>query len=247
MPGTEFSSLQCDDLSPATKYCRLCYDSDTKTLVTKALPSPEHEIVTASLQILIAFQLHSMELDDEVDCLNSTMIGIGNWKKEVDCCWAPAAQNTKLSFVLEVGLWESSRRLTMDAQGWLETRGTSVNLVVTIEIDRVYPIVNIHQWELGKPICSASTRAAFNSTRFFPGRRARRTATIMLSLANGVISAAGESYPESEPSSSITQLELPFEKVVARLTNSPLERNIIISEQDLRKLAGKIWRKQGRI
>ena len=238
MPGTEFSSLQCDDLSPATKYCRLCYDSDTKTLVTKALPSPEHEIVTASLQILIAFQLHSMELDDEVDCLNSTTVGIGNWNKEADCCWAPAAQKTELSFVLEVGLSESSRHLAIDARGWLETRGTSVNLVITIEIDRAHPIVNIHQWELGTPNCSISTRSS--------PRLAYRTATIKLSYANGVISVAGESYADNVPSS-ITQLELPFEKVVTRPPNSPLERNIIISEQDRRKLAGKIWRKQGRI
>lgn len=235
VPKAEFSSLS-EDLSQASKFCRFSYNSETGTLVTKVMPTPEHEIAAATFQNLIFLELHAMDLDDEVDTLNTMTVTIGSWKKQADCCWAPASQSTALSLVAEVGLSESSQKLAIDARGWLEISTLSVQLVITIEINRQTPEVIIHRWELRPRQYPLSTRSSPFS--------ARRTATLKLSHTNNATSVTGESQTDNT-TTTVTQLDLPFEKVVGRPPNPPHERDFVISEQQLRKFGEKIWRKQG--
>jgi hypothetical protein len=61
---------------------------------------------------------------------------------------------------------------------------------------------------------------------------------------NNTTVVTGESYMDGTPTTMI-RLDLPFEKVVGRLPNPPLERDIVISDETLREFAEKIWTKQG--
>lgn len=235
IPTAEFSRLS-DDRSPASKYSRFSYSAETGTLVAKVMPTPEHDIAARSFELIIGLELHSMGLEDDVDSLGSTTVTIGSWKREADCCWAPASQTTELSFVVEVGLSNSARQLALDARGWLETRTSSVKLVVTIDINRTNPEVIMHRWELFPRDYRLLTRSSSLS--------ARRSAALRLSRMSNTTFVTGESHIDGT-GTAITQLYLSFEKVIGRPPNPPLERDLVISEQTLRNFAEKIWRKQG--
>jgi hypothetical protein len=177
-----------------------------------------------------------MNVDDDVWPLGSTTVTIGNWKKEADCCWAPTSTNARLSFVVEVGLSESMRKLALDARGWLETPSSSVKLVVTISIKHDNPEINFHRWEVFPRGYGALTRSSSLS--------ARRTAFLKLFRTNNTTSVTGESYM-NDTTTTTTQLDLPFDKVVGRSPHQPLERDLVIPEQELRRFAEKIWSLQG--
>ena len=53
----------------------------------------------------------------------------------------------------------------------------------------------------------------------------------------------GESYVNGTTTTT-TQLDLPFDKVVGRRPQQPLERDLVIPEQELRIFAEDIWNEQ---
>ena len=138
--------------------------------------------------------------------------------------------------MVEVGLSESTRRLALNALAWLEAHSSSVKLVVTVSINRDRPEIILHRWEL-------ATRGYGVSTRSSP-LTARRTAFLTLSRTNNTTSVTGESYVNGV-STAITELDLPFDKVVNRPPRQPLERDLVLRAQELRGFAEDIWRVQG--
>jgi hypothetical protein len=199
------------------------------------MPNPAHELAIRSFDSLISLELRAMNVHRDVRPFGSTTVTVGNWKKEADCCWAPASTNARLSFVVEVGLSESARQLALDARGWLETYSSSVKVVVTISIKRESPEIILHRWELVPRGYSVLTRSSRLS--------ARRTAFLKLSRTNNTTSVTGESYMNGTTTTT-TQLDLPFEKVVGRPPHQPLERDLVIPEQELRSFAEDIWSEQ---
>lgn len=89
-----------------------------------------------------------MNLLAHMDPLGSTTTTVGNWKKEADCSWGPASTNAGPNLMGEQGLSESSRNLTLDAYGSLETPSSLVQLTVTINIKCESPKVVLRRWEL---------------------------------------------------------------------------------------------------
>jgi hypothetical protein len=199
------------------------------------MPNPAHELAIRSFDSLISLELRAMNVHRDVRPFGSTTVTVGNWKKEADCCWAPASTNARLSFVVEVGLSESTRQLALDARGWLETYSSSVKLVVTISIKRENPEIIFHRWELVPRGYGVRTRSSPLS--------ARRTAFLKLSRTNNTTSVTGESYMNGITTTT-TQLDLPFDKVVNRPSYQPLERDLVIPEQELRSFAEDIWSEQ---
>jgi hypothetical protein len=102
---------------------------------------------------------------------------------------------TSLTNYLEIGLSESARKLAIDARGWLETVGSTVQLVIAAKISRDSPEIIIQLWELQPRSYSIRTRASPPS--------AKCTKEIWLSRMNN----------RTVVSDSLT---LPFEKVVGR-------------------------------
>ncbi|KAL4869476.1 hypothetical protein BDV12DRAFT_208562 [Aspergillus spectabilis] len=202
-----------------TSYCRFSFNTETGILIAKVKPNPAHELAIRSFDLLISLELRAMNVYRDMRPFGSTTVTVGNWKKEADCCWAPASTNTRLSFVVES---ESARQLALDACGWLETYSSSVKLVVTISIKRENPEIILRRWELVTP------------------PSARCTSFLKLSRTNNTTSVTGESYMNSTTTTT-TQLDIPFDKIVGRPPHQPLERDLVIPEQELRSFAENIW------
>ncbi|KAJ5762025.1 uncharacterized protein N7511_005407 [Penicillium nucicola] len=234
VPAAQYSRLS-DDRSRISKYSRLLYNAEMRILIAKVMPNPAHELAIRSFDSLIFLELRAMNVHNDVWPFGSTTVTVGNWKKEADCCWAPASTNVRLSFVVEVGLLESARRLALDARGWLETHSSSVKLVVTISIKPNNPEIVLHRWELVSLGHGVLTRSSPLS--------ARRTASLKLSRTNDATIVTGESYMNGT-NTATTQLDLSFDKVVGRPPHRPLEKDLKISEQELRSFAEKIWSAQ---
>ncbi|KAJ5562787.1 hypothetical protein N7535_002767 [Penicillium sp. DV-2018c] len=229
------SSRLSDDLSRSSKYSRFFFNAETGTLIAKVMPDRAHEFAIRSFDEMISLELRAMNLHRDVRPCGSATVTVGNWKKEADCSWTPDLTNGKPSFVVEVGLSESARRLALDARGWLETYSSSVKLVVTISIKRQNPEIILHRWELVPREYGVRTRSSPVS--------ARRTAFLKLFRTNNTTSVTGESYINGTTTTT-TQLDLPFHKVVDRRPNQPLEKDLVIPEQELRIFAEDIWRAQ---
>jgi hypothetical protein len=61
---------------------------------------------------------------------------------------------------------------------------------------------------------------------------------------NNTTSVTGEAYINGITTTT-TQLNLPFDKVVGRAPHQPLERDLVIPSQELRIFAEKTWHDQG--
>jgi hypothetical protein len=221
-----------DDASPTSKYCRFSFNAETGILIARICPSNAHERAKRTFDMLIFRELHAMHVDEEVTPLGSTTVTVGDWTKEADCCWAPDSTPTRLTFVVEVGLFESEQQLAFDADSWLETLSSSVKLVVTISINRESPEIILNRWEL----IPRRSDAWMGSPPF----SVCRTAFVKIIQKDDVTSVTGESCVDGT-TTTITQLDLPFEKIVDRSPCQPLERDLSISEHRLKYFAECIW------
>jgi hypothetical protein len=177
VPEAEFSQLADE----ATKLpVLLSYHRKKGTLLAKIIPGIDQHFAVNAFRGSIGTQVSLMGLRWELDTLITPTISIGDWYRVADCCWSPAGKNPSL--VLEVGLSESSEKLASTAKGWLGTPGSSVQMVVTIDINRDKARVLITLWELG------TTMAQSPSTR--------RAAAIEASRLNGETVVVGEQYPD---------------------------------------------------
>ncbi|KAL4939670.1 hypothetical protein BDV06DRAFT_198355 [Aspergillus oleicola] len=224
-----------DDRSRTSKYCRFSFNVGTGILIAKVMPNPAHELAIRSFDFLISLELRAINAYHHIKPVGSTTVMVGNWTKEADCCWAPASTLTRLSFVVEVGLSESARQLALGARGWLETYSSSVKLVVIISIKRETPEIILRRWELVSRGYGILTRASPPS--------ARCTASLKLVRTNNTTSVTGESYMNGTTTTT-TQLDLPFDKIVGRPPREPPERDLVIPVQELRSFAEDIWRAQ---
>ncbi|KAJ5226216.1 hypothetical protein N7468_007441 [Penicillium chermesinum] len=225
-----------DERSETSKYCRLFFNTKTGTLIAKVRPENVYELAIRSFDMLVFYALHAMNVHDDVVASGSVTVDVGNWTMEADSCFAPASGNLDLSFCMVIGLSESERKLALHARGWLETYSSSVKVVVTISLKREYPDIILYRWELVAP---RGYGVLPRSSRLL----ARPTAFVQISRTDDTTSVTGASYTNGRTTTT-TQLDLPFEKVVGRPPHGPLERDLVIPEQELRKFAEQIWRAQ---
>ncbi|ODM16824.1 hypothetical protein SI65_07789 [Aspergillus cristatus] len=211
---------------------RLSYHRKTGTLIAKIIPGLYRDFAVETFRGSIGTQINLMGLRWEMDTSITPTISIGDWYRVADCCWSPAGQNPSL--FLEVGLLESSGRLASTAKGWLEIPGSTVQMVVTIDINKDEARVLITLWELG--------------TTFAQPPSTRRAATIEIFRLNDKTVVVGDdcyNSPDEEESIPITDLVLPFEKVVGRPSEEWLERDFRVHKVELEHLAEGIWQRQG--
>ncbi|EPS34812.1 hypothetical protein PDE_09776 [Penicillium oxalicum 114-2] len=230
-----------DDRSRTSKYCRFSYNTETGILIAKIVPNSAHEVAIRSFDSIITLELRAMNIRREIRPLGSTTVTVGNWKKEADCSWAIVSTRSKPSFVVEVGLSESARKLAQDAHGWLETDSSSVKLVVTINIKRDTPEIVLQKWELIPRRYGLLTRSF--TLLAYP------TASLKLTRTNNTTSVTAEPDMNTTygtgTTAAITQLILPFEKIVGRPAQQGPERDFVIPESELKTFAEEIWSEQG--
>lgn len=151
----------------------------------------------------------------------STTAQIGNWTKEADKIWK-SVQNMQMTTILQVGSSESSQILALDARGWLETKGSSVQFAIVLEIDRNTSQITIKRWER----CQQSS----NTTQALP-KSAIRTDEISINYHNNMTTVTGD-------------LSLLLEKLVGRKvnTNNSLERDFVIPRRSLQAIRESLER-----
>lgn len=163
--SSAIASKLSDEKSRTSKICHLSYNAHTGILIVNVkLNSVPYALAIRSFDLLIAFELSAMNIRREVKPYGSVTTTIGNWTKEPDCSWSPA--KGRINCVVEVGLSESTRHLSFDARYWLETHSSSVELVVTITVNRDHPEIIFNRW--GNPWKSLYDKSFSKSNRIPP-------------------------------------------------------------------------------
>ncbi|PSS09275.1 hypothetical protein M430DRAFT_53800 [Amorphotheca resinae ATCC 22711] len=219
VPDSEFLKI-CEKTPRTSRTTRILYSWKTHTLILKIMPYIAHETAKEELKLCIGIQITTMGLGGELYPIGQTTIRFGDFTKEPDGGWARLSQNPNPSFVLEIGLSESSGRLVLDARGWLESTGSTVQIAVTIMVNRKKPEIVVQRWEIVPRVYSVRTRASHPP--------ASCTQEVRSHYLNQTILVTGG-------------LVIPFNKVVGRPANQPLEQDFVITRQDLEDLSRKVW------
>ncbi|KAI1907823.1 hypothetical protein LOZ61_005930 [Ophidiomyces ophidiicola] len=199
-------------------------DKREQILVIETMVSNPHETAAVEFGNQLYSKVRSMGLKPlSTGC---STVEEGNYRKEPDGSWWPEKKHrAEMSHqwpnvVLEVGYAERDAKLAIDAQGWLEAAGSTVQIAITVKIDRTTPQIHIKAWEpsyIGRRTRSNHPKAMVKQD-------------IWVTQANGASTASGA-------------LELDFEKIFDRPRNpaKPQEQNVIFSKEDLVDLAEDVW------
>ncbi|CAG8281305.1 unnamed protein product [Penicillium salamii] len=218
------------------KTIRTCYNATQQLLILKVMPNDAHETPSRMFNTFVDTKLLAMGIDYNVVVPTGTStVRIGDWTKEPDSSWAPVAWNGQKSFVLEVGLSESDPHLFQMARGWLESPDTTVQLVVTLSISRRSPTITFQTWIL-------ESHRTMSTRGYSPSAIVR--SQITLTRDGNVTTVDGNVYL-GDTTAPMTQLELPFEKIVGRPPNQLQEQDLVISSDELKQIARGVWRDQG--
>jgi hypothetical protein len=214
-------------LSDSSRSTRLLYNWKESTLVVKITLGALHEVAAEHFKGRVFLRICNMGLLDEVSLLGSLEVQFGDFIKQPDGSWGPDIQYPRPKCVLEIGASESANRLAIEAHGWLESRDTTVELVITIEINQDIPELVLRRWELIPGQCARPTQAA-------PRSSASCVQTVTTSYLNHLTTITGD-------------LILPFDKIVGQPANPnrPLEQDFTITQDDLRLTSQRVWKAQG--
>jgi hypothetical protein len=232
VPPEEFQKI-FEDPNLIGKSSRVLYDKKGN-LIIKITSSKGHEQASRMFWVLFGYKIMKMDLFFCLSQNDTTTTNYSDFVREPDGSWGLLTSPSP-SLVLEVGLSESAARLVADAKWWLETDGSEVRMVVTIEIYESIPKIVIQRWE--------QVQVAHPVTG---------TASARQKLVARPVEEATISWPKNAtaPNNKTTvngTITLPFQNVFLRPQDParPLERDIHFNQLDLLKLADRVWRRQG--
>jgi len=195
---------------------RLTHYTDIETLIVK-VPSRLHETVTRTL----TQRLTGRALQIGVPYRDFTNLGGSKYRgtstsKEPNSCFKPGTirdmEDDWPTFVLEIGLSESLRKLRNDANWWLSNSRGEVNIVLIIHINRGSRTILIEKWE-----CAPATRIQLLT----------RIQQITID-------------PNDITGTTPTPLILHFHKIFLRQPIPP-EQDRAFTAQDLRNWSNDVW------
>ena len=144
---------------------RFTHCVDINILIIK-VPTPEHEAVTRTFSYDFIDRIRPMgltELNDLKD-MGATKYRGTSTSKEPDSCWRPlAVRPNRLdwpTFIFEVGVSETLRKLRMDARWWLTHSWGDVKIVLLFKVNQAARTIYIEKWEC-RP--AALTRATWSN------------------------------------------------------------------------------------
>ncbi|KAH8808095.1 hypothetical protein F5884DRAFT_355141 [Xylogone sp. PMI_703] len=213
VPETAISNIRKDMQIGKSRFF---YHRKSATLILKVPCSYAYALISGELIAYINVDIFALNLETQMNIMNSFDVEMGDWIKQADGCWAPSGVDTSLSLIIKVDFSESSRNLALIAQSWIETAGSSVGVAITVNADSSKPVIVIDRWERTmRPILATSTQQ------------------IIIDRQNNTTVASAD-------------LTLPFHKIVGRPPNPESgERDFIIRQQVLQKIAEKAWRELG--
>lgn len=244
---------------------RITYSRTQKILIIK-MPEKAQQVAKVGFTHLVDKKISEMDLTDAIEETGSTTRICGDWIKEPDSSWEVEVETMmaalsaeqemikSLSLVLETVITEGSSKdededeitgngklLDINAQAWIEAGAaaaeataetkTETRLVMTVQIANDTPHLTIQVWERERE------RERDDNGNGNDKARAIRTQLVQVSHNN--------STNTTTVSGSIM---LPFWGVFLRAADvlrNPLERDIVLNEGEIEKIARRIWRVQG--
>ena len=240
---------------------RITYSCTQKILIIK-MPKKAQQVAKVGFTHLVDKKISKMDLTDTIEEMGSTTRICGDWIKEPDSSWEVEVETTTAalsakqemmkspSLVLETFITEGSSKdedkdeitsngklLDINAHLWIEAgtataeataeTKTETRLVMIVQIANDTPYLTIQVWEQKRERDGNSNGKA----------QAIRTQLVQVSHNN--------TTNTTTVSGSII---LPFLGVFLRATDvlrNPLERDIVLNEGEIEKIARRIWRVQG--
>ncbi|CRL17846.1 unnamed protein product [Penicillium camemberti] len=226
----DFALLSADSTRPC-KSAKFHYLPNCQILRVKIMPGWDHEILIALLRDLIESQLRSMNVKHEVITLGSPKNVFGSWVKEPDLCWSLETSCSQPRCIVEIGTSETSRQLSVDAHGWLESPHSSAKAVITIafkyiDAEKAPNPLTISLWEPVDRISNVDTRRSPLTTT--------RTAALDVWNVAGTLTVTGFRVVKDEEEEDIqmttNELRLPFDLFIGRPASNEGEGDIVLTE-----------------
>ena len=207
---------------------RFTYFADVEVLIVKVV-TIAHEKAHRSLGARITMKsLSGMNMGfDEFMEHGAAKYNGPNSSKEGDSVYINQRVRSQAgdwpSLVIESGKSESLLRLRVDARWWIQNSNGQVNIVIIIHVNPADKKIQIEKWISGS---SAGTRVSPRLTQaVFP----TRTAQISIDQSATPFITTG------------APLVLEFDKVFCRQPVTPLEQDIIFTQQELEQWAQMLW------
>lgn len=198
---------------------KFCSSFDTnEQLFLVAMKSGPHNKAIAEMNCLIRKALSPMGLDYALqEYPGITVQGKNqNRGKEPDYGWGPKRRRgSGPSVALEIAFSESDSKLNSDVRFWLHPDDGNADICLTLRINKSRPEIRIEKWEL-------------------QDNRIHRSQVIWMIRNQAKAEVTVTGHP----------LIIPFDALFHRQPVGPKERDLEISEQELRALAGSIWEEQ---
>ncbi|KAL4908199.1 hypothetical protein BDW74DRAFT_147036 [Aspergillus multicolor] len=232
--ASEFSLIS-DDTKRDVKSAKFSYNYLTQTLVVR-MPGVRHEELISLFRSALERQLSTMDVLDEYVILGSPLTRIGNFAKEPDACWVTESLG-KITLVLDTGISETSRQLAVDAHGWLESSGSSVQSCLTMNLGP-NSSVTIDVWARG-------AREYANSPRH-QSPYAMIVQHIELTRSDNGADVRGWTLNPDSSTSFTDVLVLDFELFTGRSPQKAIEKNVILDRNALSNVALRFWKHETR-
>lgn len=207
----------------------LSYVRDIETLIVK-IPTQPHEKAHGQLgQLILVKKIAPMNLDlNAFTFMGSTTKKVPSGSsKESDSAWRNvyirSQQDDFPCLVIEAGMSESLARLRGDARWWIENSAGRVNIVLIIWVNKATKVLHIEKYVPGSPQTRTSPRLPRPVS-------VNLTATVVINCAASPTTVTG------------APLVLEFNGVFDRPPNPPLERDIILTMDDLESFGNDFWR-----
>lgn len=217
----EFDKLYID------KGPRITADLKSRTIILETMVLYPHEIFSRLADIKMDQKSREAGWRSSITPLGAGRVDYENWRKEPDSSWGPISSKSS-TIVLEVGLSESDYHLSHMAQGWLETDGSKINLVITADINRRTPLIVVRQWE---KVTAQSSRSITRNYRNL--MVASQTTEIRISHQDGRTRVTGG------------DLNISAENMLNRPPNAGEAVSIRFTHHELEEMAEEVWVNQG--
>ncbi|RDW74497.1 uncharacterized protein DSM5745_07159 [Aspergillus mulundensis] len=166
VPSDAFDLLSSHDDRPKLAV-KLSYNYVSRTLSVK-LHGPAHLLITGLFNEMVNRQAELTWGINDVLCCASPLTVLGNngawYAKEPDTCglfWTGPAMQLALRIVVVVGGVQCAGRLAEDARVWLETSGSTVEMVVTVDVSRCQEVLRVDVWERALGAGAVAVRAQY--------------------------------------------------------------------------------------
>ncbi|KAJ6184861.1 hypothetical protein N7519_006162 [Penicillium mononematosum] len=216
-------TLKRDFLDPHIEDNSFTFDSfnTEENLLLIKMETQEHAQAIQEFGYTIMRQLDDMRLRDVIQKF-STKVEADSQGKVPDNGWGPTRPNSdrdrRPTIVLEVGVSESQPKLEADTTFWLDPERGNANIVLTLKLNRKRAQITLDKYEWDKANGEINRVQRIQMTK---GGKTKRKITV-----------------------SKAPLIIPFEQLLERPISSPVEKDIIIKESELRTIARSIWNVQ---